>query len=196
LVLDGADAKRRLRTAMAERRRRVPPRDAASFAAAIADAVLEEPRIRKAPQIVLYAALGEEVPTRQLFDALRSLPAVRLLPRFERNEMTWSRVEEWDSLVRGRYGVLEPVSGGSETLGSSDVVLLPGLAFDRSGWRLGRGGGHYDRAFRSTARCPWLVGIGYSFQWVAEVPHDDSRDRRVDAIVTENGWVWRVRGST
>jgi 5-formyltetrahydrofolate cyclo-ligase len=67
------------------------------------------------------------------------------------------------------------------------------MAFDRSGWRLGRGGGHYDRAFSESPGDPWLVGVGYAFQWIAEVPHD-SRDRRVDAIVTENGWVWRARG--
>jgi 5-formyltetrahydrofolate cyclo-ligase len=77
----------------------------------------------------------------------------------------------------------------------NDVVLLPGVAFDRNGWRLGRGGGHYDRAFPPGAESPWLVGVGYSFQWLAEVPHD-SRDRRVDAIVTEHGWVWRARGTT
>ena len=188
-----ADAKCRLRSALAERRRQVPPRDAAAAATAITDAVLEEPRIRKAPRIALYAALDDEIPTRGLFEALRSLSGVRVLPRLEAGQLAWHRAENWDALEPGRLGILEPAAGRSEVLTPSDVVLLPGVAFDRCGWRLGRGGGHYDRAFPPGVASPWLVAIGYTFQWVANVPHD-SRDRNVDAIVTENGWVWRAQG--
>jgi 5-formyltetrahydrofolate cyclo-ligase len=195
LRADGADAKRRLRSTLATRRGRVSPRDATAAAISLADAVLEEPRIRRAERVALYAALDGEIPTRALFDALQSLPIVRLLPRFERAAIVWGRAEDWDALTTGRFGILEPVDRGEEVLTPNDVVLLPGVAFDRNGWRLGRGGGHYDREFPPGAESPWLVGVGYSFQWLAEVPHD-SRDRRVDAIVTENGWVWRARGTT
>jgi 5-formyltetrahydrofolate cyclo-ligase len=193
LGADGADAKRRLRSTLATRRSQVSPRDAAAAAALLADAVLEEPRIRRAERVALYAALDNEIPTRALFEALRSLSIVRLLPRFEGQAIVWGRAEDWDALTAGRFGILEPVDRCAEVLTQNDVVLLPGVAFDRNGWRLGRGGGHYDRAFRPATESPWLVGVGYSFQWLDEVPHD-SRDRRVDAIVTENGWVWRARG--
>jgi 5-formyltetrahydrofolate cyclo-ligase len=181
---------------MAERRRRISPASAAAAATAVSEAVREDPRVRRAKRIALYAALGDELPTRPLFEALRSRGAVCLFPRFAGDAMEWARVDTWDALVRGRFGVLEPAAAGSEVLERGDVALLPGLAFDRQGWRLGRGGGHYDRAFAAAdASRPWLVGVGYSFQWVEEVPHDDSRDRRVDAIVTESGWMWRARGS-
>ena len=189
---DGADAKRQLRSTLASRRSRVSPSDAAAAAASLADAVLEEPRIRSAERVALYAAQGGEIPTRALFEVLRSLSIVRLLPRFEGGTIAWGRAEDWDALAAGRFGILEPAEGGAK-LTRTDVVLLPGVAFDRNGWRLGRGGGHYDRAFPPGVESPWLVGVGYTFQWLAEVPHD-SRDRRVDAIVTENGWVWRARG--
>ena len=164
-------------------------------AASLADAVLEEPRIRRAERIALYAALGDEISTRTLFETLRSLSIVRLLPRLDGPALAWGRAEEWDALAAGRFGILEPVERRAEVLRPNDIVLLPGVAFDRNGWRLGRGGGHYDRAFPPGAESPWLVGVGYAFQWLAEVPHD-SRDRRVDAIVTEHGWVWRARGVT
>ena len=196
MSLDGADAKRRLRATMAARRQRISPGDAAAAAAAVADSVLEEPRVRSAKRIALYAALEDETPTRPIFEVLRRRAAVCLLPRFEDRVMKWARVESWEGLAHGRFGVLEPSIAGAEVLTPGDVVLLPGLAFDRRGWRLGRGGGHYDRAFPSGVPGPWLVGVGYSFQWVDDVPHDDSRDRRVDAIVTENGWVWRAWGAT
>jgi 5-formyltetrahydrofolate cyclo-ligase len=68
------------------------------------------------------------------------------------------------------------------------VVLVPLLAFDRRGWRLGYGGGYYDRTLRALrAEGPLLaIGLGYAAQEVAAVPHDE-KDERVDLIVTERG---------
>jgi 5-formyltetrahydrofolate cyclo-ligase len=189
LPRDGADAKRRLRSALAERRRRVSPQDAERAGAVVATVALAEPRVRRAARVALYAAFDGELPTRALFDALGSLAVARVFPRIEGERIAWVRVSAWDALVPGAFGILEP-TGPSEALDAGDVVFAPGIAFDRSGRRLGRGGGHYDRAFPPGAPAPWLVGVGYSFQWVAELPHD-SRDRGVDAIVTEHGWVWR-----
>lgn len=159
---------------------------------AVARAILEEPRIHGTPRVGLYAGIDHELSTRPLFESLRSRSVVRLLPRLEGEALAWGRADDWEALAPGRFGILEPAASRSEVLTASDVVLLPGVGFDRFGWRLGRGGGHYDRAFPVGTEGPWLVGIGYSFQWLAEVPHD-SRDRRMDAIVTENGWVWRAR---
>ena len=176
---------------LTERRRRVSPDDAARAGAALAAAALEEPRVRRAARVALYAPSDGEFPTRALFDALGSLPIARLLPRIEGGTLVWARAPEWEALAPGAFGILEPTTA-PEALRASDVVFVPGVAFDRNGGRLGRGGGHYDRAFPPGAEAPWLVGVGYSFQWVAEIPRD-SRDRCVDAIVTEHGWVWRSR---
>jgi 5-formyltetrahydrofolate cyclo-ligase len=187
-------AKQRLRSVLAERRSLVSPREAEQAGRALAAAVVEEERVRAAIRVALYAASAGEVPTRMVFEALGSIRVVRLFPRLESGEIVWARVEDWDELAAGRYGVPSPgsppIPGG---LNRGDVVLLPGVAFDRFGWRLGRGGGHYDRAFPGSDDDPWLVGVAYAFQWILDVPHD-SRDRRVDAIVTEHGWVWRARG--
>ena len=71
--------------------------------------------------------------------------------------------------------------------GPGDVVIAPGVAFDAEGWRLGWGGGHYDRAFPpEAAEAPLLFGLAFELQVVESVPHG-SRDRRMDAIVTERG---------
>jgi 5-formyltetrahydrofolate cyclo-ligase len=70
-----------------------------------------------------------------------------------------------------------------------DVVVVPGVAFDRAGHRLGRGGGFYDRAFANACPGPLRIGAAYMFQICSEVPHG-SRDRSVDAIVTECGMLW------
>jgi 5-formyltetrahydrofolate cyclo-ligase len=194
LVQDGVHAKQRLRSVLAVRRSRVSPHEAELAGRALAAAVLEEKRVRNANRVALYAASAGELPTRMTFEALAAIGAVRLLPRLEGGKIVWARVEDWDELAPDRFGVPSPGSPSiKDALNRGDAVLMPGLAFDRAGWRLGRGGGHYDRAFPQSSDDPWLIGVGYAFQWLADVPHD-SRDRRVDAIVSEHGWVWRARG--
>ncbi len=94
----------------------------------------------------------------------------------------------WEDLLPGRYGVLEPPSGRpGRALEDGDLVLVPGLAFDRSGHRLGRGGGYWDRtipAIRPEGLV--LIGVGFAWQQVEQVPHGPD-DRRVDALLSEAG---------
>src|SRR6185295_19461314 len=97
----GADAKRRLRSALAERRRRVSPQDAERAAAAVASAALEEPRVRRAARVALYAAFDGELPTRALFEALGSLRVARLFPRIEGGGIAWAGASEWEALTPG-----------------------------------------------------------------------------------------------
>jgi 5-formyltetrahydrofolate cyclo-ligase len=91
-----------------------------------------------------------------------------------------------DPLVPGPYGTSEP--GPAAPLLRPDVVLVPLLAFDRQGWRLGYGGGYYDRSLRALrAEGPLLaIGLAYAAQEVASVPHDE-KDERLDLVVTEQG---------
>lgn len=186
-------AKRRLRRSLGARRRSLAPdfvqrageRMAAHFAA--------DPVLRRALRTALYAAQPDEMPTQPLFEALA--PAVRLLPRLRGERLEFAVVETWGALRPGRFGVLEPPADApARTPGADDVVLLPGVAFDGLGRRLGRGGGHYDRAFPPGTRGPRLVGAAFAFQIVEEVPHG-SHDRIVDAIVSEEGVRWVPDGA-
>jgi len=132
------------------------------------------------------------VPSRPLFEGLAD--AERLLPRVQGRRLEWARVDAWDDLVPGPFGIAAPPPDApARILRAGDVVLVPGLAFDARGWRLGRGGGFYDRAFPPDVPGPLLVGVAYAFQLLDAVPHD-SRDRRVDAIVTEGGLCWVEAG--
>ena len=146
----------------------------------------------RARRIALYAALPDEVPTRPLFDALRELHASLLFPRVEREiALVFASVAEWSDLRPGRYGVLEPpASAAAIEPAEGDLVLVPGVAFDRTGNRLGRGLGFYDRAFPGAApRPPLLIGVAYAIQLLDAVPHGDL-DRRMDAVVTESALHW------
>jgi len=181
--------KRRLRRSFAERRRSVSSEAAAAAGRAVATTLRERPEVRDAGRVGLYAALPDEVPTRPSFDRLLEGGLELALPRpVPGGGLEFRVVAGWEDLRPGRWGVLEPPPGARRCVfGPADVVLMPGVAFDREGHRLGRGGGHYDATFPPGETSPLLVGVAWSFQLVRDLPHG-SHDRRVDAIVTEHGW--------
>jgi 5-formyltetrahydrofolate cyclo-ligase len=97
-----------------------------------------------------------------------------------------------DALVQNRYGIPEPDIAPASMLAAAElaVVLVPLLAFDRSGTRLGAGGGYYDRSFaalraRPLGDRPLLVGIGYGFQEVQHLPRA-AWDVPLDIVITEH----------
>jgi len=182
-----ADRKRRLRRQMSQLRNDVTGADAARAAEAAARFLLDLELVGRAKRIALYAALPYELPTRPLFDAVVERAGAAFLPRTaEPLGLEFFAVERWDELLPGTFGVLEPRNDGPAVrLAPGDLVVVPGVAFDEGGYRLGHGKGYYDRAFAAElGDAPTLVGYAYEFQIVDAVPHDH-RDRKMDAIVTD-----------
>jgi 5,10-methenyltetrahydrofolate synthetase len=111
------------------------------------------------------------------------------LPRVEGDRLVFHAVSVADRLARGRFGMREPDPNEALQIfpAEGDTILVPGVAFDRRGGRLGRGGGFYDRFL---AQWPDVrrVGIAFSEQLVAAVPRE-IHDVPVDAVVTEDGWI-------
>ena len=181
------ESKRRLRRRMSRLRNDVPPADRARAGQAAARALMDLELAKCAPRIALYAALAYELPTRPLFDAVVERIGAALLPRtVDPPGLAFFAVERWEDLRPGAFGVLEPQNeAGAVRLMPGDLVVVPGVAFDAEGYRLGHGKGYYDRAFAAElGDAPTLVGFGYEFQIVDAVPHDH-RDRQMDAIVTD-----------
>lgn len=154
------------------------------------------PEFQRSGRVALFASLPDEIDTRPLFDLAREAGKPCLFPRcLPGDRLEFASVAVWDDLVPGRYGVPEPPPGEPvEILGPGDLAVLPGVAFDRRGRRLGRGRGFYDRTFdrgecREAGRGPVLVGLAAAFQVVDEVPAGPE-DRPVDVIVTEAGVFW------
>jgi 5-formyltetrahydrofolate cyclo-ligase len=112
------------------------------------------------------------------------------LPRIDSGRMTFHRVSGLDGLTKGAHGVLEPAMGeGTEVpLEEAAIVLVPGMAFDRAGGRLGRGGGFYDRLLVEGHLRARRIAVCYTCQVVESVPVE-THDMEVDAIVTEDGWI-------
>lgn len=156
----------------------------------IADHVLALPAVRRAGTVAAYVSIGTEPGTGTLLDGLLSSGRRVLLPVLRPdNDLDWA-VHTGD-LVPARRGLLEPAGApvGVDAIGWADVVLVPGLAVDRTGLRLGRGGGSYDRALaRVPVGTPTLVLL-YDDELVAAVPAEP-HDRRVTGAVTPGGVHW------
>ena len=182
-----AQRKRVLRATFAEKRRGVPAAIAEAAGRMVAAQLATAPEVEGADAIGLYASLPDELPTRALFESLRRRGYACFFPRVAgERTLAFHRVDAWEELAPGCMGIPEPVATASPHVpGPGDLVLVPGVAFDERGNRLGRGAGYYDAAFPpGAASPPLLLGIAYEFQIVSSLPHD-SHDRRMDAIVSE-----------
>ncbi|MEV5483839.1 MULTISPECIES: 5-formyltetrahydrofolate cyclo-ligase [Streptomyces] len=184
-----------MRRDLLEVRSALPPDVLASTGEALARHTLElaELAATGSPRTVAaYVSIGGEPSTRALLDRLRAAGVRVLLPvLLADNDLDWADYEGAERLVRAGRGLLEPAGPrrGPEAVTEADVVLLPGLAVDRTGLRLGRGGGSYDRVLarleRAGARTS-LVVLLYDAELLAEVPAEP-HDRHVHAAVTPSG---------
>jgi 5-formyltetrahydrofolate cyclo-ligase len=173
---------------MGERRRALSPDDRRIAGAAVGRIVVALDVFERAERVAAYVALDDEVPTDMILDAVIGSGRVLLLPRVVGPGLEFAAVGDLGQLRRGRWRAFEPSNACvASQLAPGDLVLVPGVAFDRRGGRLGRGGGHYDRAFAASGVGPLRVGLAFSFQIVPSVPTDD-RDRFVDGVVTELGF--------
>lgn len=110
------------------------------------------------------------------------------LPRVEGAGLHFHRVADFATLTKGRLGVREPAEGGFVPCSAAEIILVPGVAFDRKGRRLGRGGGFYDRVLGEPSLAARRVAVCFACQLVDRVPVE-AHDALVDAIVTEDGWL-------
>ncbi len=178
---------------MRARRRRLDSEWRRTAGAAVERLVTASSEFQRARRVVLYAALPDEVPTADLLHVVLETGRILLLPRAASDgRLEFAPVCGLDALREGSFGTLEPVpSCPSAMLFPDDLVLIPGVAFDRAGRRLGRGGGWYDRSL--PADLENVFGVGFAFQLVEAVPANP-RDHRVVGIYTEAG-LWRVGGT-
>jgi 5-formyltetrahydrofolate cyclo-ligase len=189
-------AKRELRRSLLAARDALGADEVRRAARELASRALELPELARARTVAAYVSVGTEPGTLALLDALRARGVRVLLPvLLPDNDLDWGAYAGEDSLTRVRHGgrmaLLEP-SGprlGPQAVTDADVVLLPGVAVDARGVRLGRGGGSYDRVLARLERAgahPALVVLLYDGEVVAHVP-DQPHDRPVKAVVTPSG---------
>lgn len=178
--------KRAARSRILARRAEMPEEERAAAARAMRDALLQRPELEMAAGIAAYAAIGTEPPTSSLIFALWKRGAYVLLPRLlPDRDLEWATYEGPDSLVPGPYGLLQPTadSRGVDGIKAADVVIVPALAVDHRGVRLGRGGGSYDRALARVGPAILTVTLLYDGEILEELPAEP-HDQHVSAAVT------------
>jgi 5-formyltetrahydrofolate cyclo-ligase len=141
--------------------------------------------IAKQAIVAGYHPFRDEADPRGLMSALAALGHPLALPCVitSRQALVFRRWRMGDALTANIYGIAEPAASAAEVLPAA--VLVPLLAFDASGHRLGYGGGYYDRTFEALAGVR-IIGVAYSGQEVPTLPREP-HDHRLDLIVSENG---------
>ena len=170
-----------------------PVRDAT--ASPLRDAVLSLPEIQMAGTVAAYVSVGTEPDTGGLVYALWKRGTYVLLPLLRADsDLDWASYEGPDSLGPGPHGLLEPTEPprGVTAVTSADLVIVPALAVDRSGMRLGRGGGSYDRALARIGAAVPTIALIYDDELLEEVPAGPL-DRPVRMVAQPGQGITRLR---
>jgi 5-formyltetrahydrofolate cyclo-ligase len=181
------DAKNSLRRQIIDQRRKRPESDLVAAGERLASLAADQP-FAGAAVVAGFVAIAGEPPTLGLLDRLRRGGARVLLPVLrEDRDLDWAEYAGPASLTP-RRGVPEPTGEplGPEAVREADVVLVPGLAVDAAGHRLGRGGGSYDRALARSAPGVPVVVVLFDDEVVEAVPVEP-HDRPVTDVVTPAG---------
>lgn len=169
-------AKQRMRELLIQKRRMLSAEERTAQSELILSQLEKMTAFREAKTVLLYYPKNNEVDVLPLFKRYKR-DKVLLLPVTHRNGMTANPYEGNDKMHRGKVGIPEPTTPPFE--GNIDVIIVPAVAFDKEGNRLGRGGGYYDRFLKKQTHAT-IIGVGYDFQLVDEVPvrkHDQKMHR-------------------
>jgi 5-formyltetrahydrofolate cyclo-ligase len=188
--MDQSRSKKAIRQEIIKRRAALDPleREQNSFAAA--RRLLSWSKYQEAKTVLLFAGVRSEIDTRFLAQESLRLGKCVAMPRCvpKSRELLLLEIESWEDLKPGFYGLLEPGPEEPCILPTAvDLIVSPGVAFSPSGYRIGYGGGYYDRLI---AQLPGVltVGLAFELQVVASLPRD-MYDMPVDFLVTEEDLV-------
>jgi 5-formyltetrahydrofolate cyclo-ligase len=158
-------------------------------ARALAEVLLDSTEVRRSATVAAYVSVGREPGTGPLLDGLAAAGKRVILPVLQPDlDLDWAVYHGPTALVSAGRGLLEPAGPllGLDAVATADLVLVPGLAVDRTGLRLGRGGGSYDRALARVPVGTFVCVLLNSEEVLETVPRDD-HDRPVTAVATELG---------
>lgn len=177
----------------------IDPRLLAEASAAVARRLSASEPWERSRLLLCFLSLPGELDTAPLIAAARADGKTVAVPRIEGSSIDFRLlVGDPSALPRDRWGIPVPDPAWPAVAlspGAPVLVAAPGLAFDRRGNRLGRGGGYYDGFLRTARSDPALslavIGVCLSVQLVAEAPHDE-RDEKVDGVATEDELILRA----
>ena len=182
------DAKKALRATVLAARDAMPRETRRAAVDTIMQRVCGLDVYRSAKSVLSYMSFGAELDTHGFFDSLLREGKMAVLPRIDKasKALTLHRVGSHADLLDGVWGIREPRADSPPVaVADIDMVLLPGLAFDRAGNRLGYGAGYYDRLLAPASQKPVRVVAAFDCQVVDAVPSGPS-DQPFHILVTES----------
>ncbi len=192
--------KQTLRQQLRERRRQLGAAEQREASLRLDVQLRQQPAFANARHIAFYLANDGEISPRPSLRRLARQYRQCYLPCLNGQALLFRRYRPGQTLQRNRYGIPEPSNrrGNQRPVEALDIILLPLVGFDRSGNRLGMGGGFYDRSLaqlkqRPRQHRPLLIGLAHECQRVNQLPVQ-SWDIPLDGIATDRGVYWFGRG--
>jgi len=174
-----------LRNEFLERRKKIPLPARHKKSRRILQKLSRGPAFRNAEHIAFYYGIAPEVETKLFLKKILKYKAIYLPRVGPRKSMTFCRVQSLSKdLKKGAYNIMEPKAAcGKRPAAQMDIIIVPGVVFDKRGGRLGRGGGYYDRLLRKAPKV-FKIGIAFREQIVKKVPMT-AQDVKVDRVLTD-----------
>jgi 5-formyltetrahydrofolate cyclo-ligase len=185
-----------LRESVRARRRAIPPDERTRDAQALADRLAELPELSHVDLVLAYGANREEIDPEPALARLRASGVRVAYPRVSKDALELHEVADPAELVIGSFSIREPRPSAPRVDPCAiDVVFVPAVAFDRRGYRIGYGGGFYDRFLAGLPTGPLRIGLAFDEQILDEVP-TQPHDEPVDIIVTPTKVLHTLRDRT
>ena len=175
--------KSEVRRQMRELKRAVPPEEKLRRSDLIMRQLERLPEFEASKVVLLYWSMADEVQTHTMVERWHDKKTV-LLPCVQGDDLVLRRYTGPDCLVAGeQFGIGEPTGPVWDDLDAVQLIVVPGVAFDAKGNRMGRGRGFYDRLLKSTPQA-LKVGVAYGFQMLADVPVEP-HDVKMDIVISD-----------
>ncbi len=179
-----------LRRKMLESRKALCAEDHRDKSLVIQQKLISSKEFSCAEVLALYSTIHNEVDTRKVIEMCLNSGKKVLLPTVSAGRLLFRELNELSSMRKGKFGIPEPPATNKVfEPDQADLIVLPGIAFDVKGHRVGYGKGYYDKSLHNLVGQGKLVGLCYDFQLVEEIA-GEPHDVKVDMIVTEKRIVY------
>lgn len=181
-------SKKELRSFVDAKREKLSSAEKYSMDNCIFEKVIDHKSYVSANVLFIYVSYKNEVNTHNIIKHALENNKILCVPKIIslREGMKAIRIRSFDDLKEGKYGILEPELDEEKIISPEyiDLLLMPGVAFDFNGGRVGYGGGFYDRFLNQVRGDSKKIALAYSFQIFDKVPMDES-DMRIDEVITD-----------
>lgn len=181
------DDKKNIRERYLKLRNQLSDEEVTSYSQKIFSNIYKDKSFENAQCVGTFVGFQKEVQTVLAIQDMLSMKKKVVVPKImtENREIEFYQIDSIDKLKPGVWGILEPILGKAQYVSAKDIdlMIVPAIAFDQSGYRVGYGGGYYDR-YLSKGSLIYTIGVAYDFQLIEKVPRE-GYDVPVKKIITE-----------